>query len=78
MTPQKDAYWENPDGGYVPYYPEVPSDDFHISLVPPATGTLFKFAQPVLLTVELENNTGRTMELPKFLVDVRGEGTSGK
>jgi hypothetical protein len=62
-------YWENPDGGYVPYYPEVSSDDFRLRLVPPATGTLFKFAQPVLLTVELENNTGRTQDLPKFLLD---------
>lgn len=62
-------YWKNPDGGYVPYRPEVPSDDFRIKLVPPATGTLFQFAQPVLLTVELENNTGRTMELPRFLLD---------
>lgn len=62
-------YWENPDGGYVPYIPEVPSEDFQINLVPPSTGTLFKFAQPVLLTVELINNTGRSMELPKFLLD---------
>ncbi len=62
-------YWENPDGGYVPYVPEIPSDDFRIRLLPPASGTLFQFAQPVLLTVELTNNTGRTMELPRFLLD---------
>ena len=62
-------YWENPDGGYVPYIPEIPSDDFRIRLLPPASGTLFQFGQPVLLTVELTNNTGRTMELPRFLLD---------
>ena len=62
-------YWENPDGGYVPYIPEVPSDDFQITLVPPPAGTLFKFAQPVLLTVALTNNTGRAMEIPRFGLD---------
>lgn len=62
-------YWDNRGGGYVPYIPEVPSDDFRLRLLPPATGTLFTFAQPVLLTTELENNTGRTMELPRFLLD---------
>ncbi len=62
-------YWENHDGAYVPYNPEVPSNDFRIKLVPPATGTLFDFAQPVLLTVELKNNSGRTLELPDFLLD---------
>jgi hypothetical protein len=62
-------YWENPDGGYVPYVPEVPSDDFRINLVAPPTGTLFKFAQPVLLTVELVNNSGVPQNIPRFVLD---------
>ncbi|GAX60130.1 transposase and inactivated derivatives, TnpA family [Candidatus Scalindua japonica] len=62
-------YWENTDGGYVPYIPEKPSNDFRIKISPPQTGALFQFAQPVFLTVELSNNTGRTMNLPKFLLD---------
>jgi hypothetical protein len=62
-------YWENPDGGYVPYIPEVPSDDFKITLVPPPAGVIFQFAQPVLLTVQLTNFTGRPMEIPRFVLD---------
>ncbi len=62
-------YWENTDGGYVPYIPEIPSDDFRIKISPPQIGALFQFGQSVFLTVELTNNTGRTMELPKFILD---------
>lgn len=62
-------YWNNTDGGYVPYVPEVPSSDFSIALSAPQNDGLFQFAQPVLLTVSLTNNSGRTMDLPKFLLD---------
>jgi hypothetical protein len=62
-------YWENPDGGYVPYIPEVPADDFVITLVPPPAGAIFQFAQPVLLTVQLTNNTGHAMQIPRFFLD---------
>ncbi len=42
-------YWENTDGGYVPYRRELPTNDFTLRLLPPAGGGLFRFAQPVLL-----------------------------
>lgn len=62
-------YWENTEGGYVPYIPEVPGDDFRLQLLPPQSGALFQFAQPVLLTVELTNTSGRNLELPLFMLD---------
>ncbi len=62
-------YWENTDGGYSPYRVEVPTDELKLNLLPPASGNLFQFGQPVLLTVELINNTGQVLDLPRRLID---------
>lgn len=62
-------YWENTDGGYSPYLPEVITDDLSLNLIPPGSGNLFGFGQPVLLTVELINKTRRSLNLSKQLLD---------
>jgi hypothetical protein len=67
-------YWENVEGGYVPYAPEVAGREFTLSmLAPPANvvgeAVLFDYAQPVLLTVKLKNQSGRAMRMPKFILD---------
>ena len=63
------AYWENTDGGYVPYVPEVPGTNLALSLRPPGNGGLFDFAQPVLLTAELENKSAGNIDLPWYILD---------
>ena len=63
------AYWENTDGGYSPYVPEVPGTNLALSIQPPGNGGLFDFAQPVLLTVELENKSSANINLPWYLLD---------
>ncbi len=62
-------YWENADGGYSPYLFEIPTDELLLKLQPPASGTLFQFGQPVLLTVELVNNTSQVLDLPPWFID---------
>ena len=63
------AYWENTDGGYTPYVPEVPGTNLALSVQPPGNGGLFDFAQPVLLTVELENKSSGNINLPWYILD---------
>ena len=65
------AYWENTDGGYTPYVPEVPGTNLDLSIQPPGNGGLFDFAQPVLLTVELENKSAGNINLPWYILDAK-------
>lgn len=62
-------YWSDGSGGYSPYVPEVALQGLELSLRPPAAGTLFSFAQPVLLTVELKNTSGRAVSIPPQFLD---------
>lgn len=62
-------YWSDGTGGYSPYVPEVALQGLELSLRLPPTGMLFNFAQPVLLTVELRNTTGRTLNIPPQFLD---------
>ena len=79
-------YWENIDGGYSPYQTEVPTQELSLNLIPPPSGTFFGFGQPVLLTVELVNNTQEILELPGRFLDpkagfldfvIKRQGVSG-
>lgn len=62
-------YWSDGTGGYSPYVPEVALKGLELSLRPPEAGTLFNFAQPVLLTVELKNTSGRAVSIPPQFLD---------
>lgn len=62
-------YWNEGTGGYSPYLPEVPLDDFALELRPPTNGPLFNFAQPVFLEVRLTNLTDETLDLSPALLD---------
>jgi hypothetical protein len=62
-------YWADGNGGYSPYVPEVPLTGYQLSLKPPLSGSVFAFAQPVFLEVELTNLTGQSQNLPSFLLD---------
>ncbi len=63
------AYWADGNGGYSPYVPEAPLDDWQLDLAAPASGPLFGFADPVFLTIGLTNLTGRSVTVPKFILD---------
>jgi hypothetical protein len=62
-------YWSDGNGGYSPYVPEVPLAGWELRLTPPPTGGLFRFAEPVLLEVELTNRSGQGVTIPKFILD---------
>ncbi len=62
-------YWKNEAGGYVPYIPETPSEDFGLSLHTPNSGANFQFGQPVLLSVSLKNQSSETVRIPKFMLN---------
>ena len=62
-------YWENDGGGYVPYQREKPTTELKLELHPPQCGTLFEFSQPVLLSINLFNDTQQPLDLPTFLLD---------
>lgn len=62
-------YWSGAEGGYSPYVPEVPLSGWILTLMPPDGGAVLRFAQPVLMRVLLTNKSGRTVEIPKFLLD---------
>lgn len=62
-------YWSDGTGGYSPYYQEVALQGLELRLSPPPAGTLFGFAQPVLLALALKNTTGRTVDIPSQFLD---------
>ena len=62
-------YWSDASGGYTPYYPEVPIPGLDLELSGPQGGNVFDFLQPVFLMVELHNQTGETLNLPRWLLD---------
>lgn len=62
-------YWENTDGGYVPYKPDVPGSDLSLTILPPNNGGLFAFAQPVMLTLALTNRSSRPIAVPWYMLD---------
>lgn len=62
-------YWADGNGGYSPYFPEVPLTGYRLSLKPPLGGPVFAFAQPIFLEVELTNQTGRPETIPSFFLD---------
>jgi hypothetical protein len=65
-------YWADGDGGYVPYFPEVPLPWFQLRLAQPPT-PFFQFGQPVFLEMVLRNNTAKTIDVPKKLLDPKGD-----
>jgi hypothetical protein len=62
-------YWSDGTGGYSPYVPEVELQGLELMLHPPIDGTLFNFAQPVLLTIELKNTSNRSLNIPREMLD---------
>ncbi|NIQ00811.1 MAG: acetyltransferase [Nitrospinaceae bacterium] len=62
-------YWADGNGGYSPYLPEVPIPGYRLTLNPPDQGTVFEFAQPVLLEVIFENSGGKPFRLPREVLD---------
>jgi hypothetical protein len=62
-------YWADGNGGYSPYVPEEPIDFLKLTLRPPTAGTLFDFAQPVFLEVELENPSNETYNFTPEILD---------
>lgn len=62
-------YWHEGDGGYSPYVPETPLPDITLELLPPQSGAILEFAQPVLLGLRLTNKTGRALTIPTSLLD---------
>lgn len=63
------TYWADGNGGYSPYVPEVPLAGWELTLTPPEGGTLLDFAQPVFVGLMLTNRSGRTVDVPSFLLD---------
>lgn len=61
-------YWHEGDGGYSPYVPEHPLPGIRIGLAP-APGAFYRFAEPVLLSLALENRTGRPLRVPDSILD---------
>jgi hypothetical protein len=62
-------YWSDGTGGYSPYYQEVALQGLELSINLPPTGSLFNFAQPVILSAELKNTSGRTLNIPPQFLD---------
>lgn len=68
------AYWADGNGGYMPYTPEVRSNELELMLEAPTgqDGRVFEFGQPVFLKVTLQNNTAQTLPFNKSLLDPKG------
>ncbi len=62
-------YWGGADADGAPSRPPAPAAGLALHLVPPAAGTVFGYAQPVYLTVELSNRSGAPRAVPSFLID---------
>lgn len=62
-------YWADGNGGYSPYVPEVPINFLKLTLRPPGAGSIFQFAQPVFLEIELENLSADTFNLTPEILD---------
>jgi hypothetical protein len=62
-------YWSDGTGGYSPYYQEVALPGLSLNLQTPPSGPLFAFAQPIILTVELKNISGRALNIPRQFLD---------
>ena len=61
-------YWQPTDNA-APFQPAERSTGLALTLVPPATGTVFSYAQPVYLSAELANHGGAPRDLPSFYLD---------
>ena len=64
-------YWHEGTGGYKPYVPETPLPDLDLELLPPPNGTLFGFAQPVLLGLRITNKSRAPLTVPVSLLDAK-------
>ncbi|GAA3817090.1 hypothetical protein GCM10022226_42190 [Sphaerisporangium flaviroseum] len=62
-------YWADGTGGHVSSVPEIASDAFRLTLTAPAGGPLFRFGQPVFLTVTLENRGTAEVEVEREFLD---------
>lgn len=62
-------YWHEGNSGYSPYVPETELPDLGLELLPPQNGTLFGFAQPVLLGLRLTNKSRAPLTIPTSLLD---------
>lgn len=61
-------YWHEGDGGYSPYVPERQLPGLSLTLAAGNRG-FFRFAEPVLLSLTLENRTGQALRIPDSLLD---------
>jgi len=55
--------------GYTAIRPETTQSDFTVELLPPASGALFAFAQPVILGLRFSNHSGRAISVPPSFLD---------
>lgn len=62
-------YWPPAADAGGPAGAPAPSSGLDLRLVPPAAGTVFAYAQPVYLSVELVNRSGAPRDVPSFLID---------
>lgn len=67
------AYWHEGTFGY----PDLPDEDdsaLALEILPPLAGSVFHFAQPVILGLRLRNERGRNMDLPANVLDPKSGG----
>lgn len=65
-------YWADGDGGYSPYYSEVPLSGIKLEILPPTGGgPVFEFGQPILLGLELTNTGDAPIKLPSNVLDAK-------
>lgn len=61
-------YWNEGNGGFSPYVPERPLPGIVLSLTAGRNG-FFRFAEPVLLSLSLRNQTGQPLRVPATILD---------
>ena len=64
-------YWRDATGGYSPYVNEFDMPDWNLEILPPRSGPVFEFAQPVFLGIRLTDTAGRAFPFPADVLDVK-------
>lgn len=70
-SPNLSRYWELAENEEAGISPQLPTKHYTLKLLPPSEGAIFRQGQPVLLGVELTNNSGRAENIPQFWLDAK-------